>query len=93
MTSLEFFPNAMVSSLGSDMTLSAASSTEYTRTVMTVVGGTLVPVVLLCQGWTCRVFRHRLSAEGFGDVKSPLDLLDKKKKEEAVGSGDQSTGG
>ena len=56
--------------------------------------GLLVPVVLIYQAWTYWVFRHRLSAEGFGDVKSPIDLLEKK-KEAAGGSGseDQGTGG
>ncbi|MCB0861490.1 MAG: cytochrome d ubiquinol oxidase subunit II [Solirubrobacterales bacterium] len=92
---VDLFPNAMVSSIDSafDMSLNMASSTNYTLTVMTVVAGLLVPVVLLYQAWTYWVFRHRLSAEGFGDVKSPIDLLEKK-KEAAGGSGsDQGTGG
>lgn len=93
---VDLFPNAMVSSIDSayDMTLNMASSTNYTLTVMTVVAALLVPVVLIYQGWTYWVFRHRLSAEGFGDVKSPIDLLEKK-KEAAGGSGseDQGTGG
>jgi len=37
--------------------------------------------VLLYQGWTYWVFRKRVSAEDFGDVSSPLDLLDKGKRE------------
>ncbi len=94
---IDLFPNAMVSSISSDfnMSLSMASSTDYTLTVMTVVAVLLVPVVLIYQAWTYWVFRHRVSAEGFGDVKSPLDLLDQKKKEAAGGSGseDQGTGG
>ncbi|MCB0869998.1 MAG: cytochrome d ubiquinol oxidase subunit II [Solirubrobacterales bacterium] len=93
---IDLFPNAMVSSISSDfnMSLNLASSTDYTLTVMTVVAVLLVPVVLLYQGWTYWVFRHRVSAEGFGDVKSPLDLIDQKKKEAAGGSGsDQGTGG
>jgi cytochrome d ubiquinol oxidase subunit II len=92
---IDLFPNAMVSSVNSayDMSLNVASSTNYTLTVMTVVAVLLVPVVLLYQAWTYWVFRHRLSAEGVGDVKTPLDLLDKK-KEAAGGSGsDQGTGG
>mgnify|MGYP001454456413 CR=1 FL=1 len=85
---IDLFPNAMVSSVDSayDMTLNMASSTNYTLTVMTVVAVLLVPVVLIYQAWTYWVFRHRVSAEGFGDVKSPLDLLDQK-KEAAGGSG------
>lgn len=92
---VDLFPNAMVSSVESafDMSLNLASSTDYTLTVMTVVAVLLVPVVLLYQAWTYWVFRHRVSAEGFGDVKSPLDLLDqKKKKEEPAGGTDQGTG-
>jgi cytochrome d ubiquinol oxidase subunit II len=86
---IDLFPNAMVSSLDSawDMSLNYASSSNYTLTVMTVVAVLLVPVVLLYQAWTYWVFRHRLSAEGFGDVKSPIDLLDKKKEEAGNGSG------
>ena len=70
------FPNAMVSSTNSayDLTLSAASSSHYTLTVMTVVAVALVPLVLLYQGWTYWVFRARIGAEDFGEVKSPLDL-------------------
>jgi cytochrome d ubiquinol oxidase subunit II len=85
---IDLFPNAMVSSISPDfnMSLNMASSTDYTLTVMTVVAVLLVPVVLAYQAWTYWVFRHRISAEGFGDVKSPLDLLDQK-KEAAGGSG------
>jgi len=73
----DLFPNAMVSSTSSayDLTLSFASSSDYTLTVMTVVAAALVPVVLLYQGWTYWVFRHRIGAEDFGDVKGPVDLL------------------
>ncbi|MCB0857932.1 MAG: cytochrome d ubiquinol oxidase subunit II [Solirubrobacterales bacterium] len=85
---IDLFPNALVSSISPDfnMSLNMASSTDYTLTVMTVVAVLLVPVVLAYQAWTYWVFRHRVSAEGFGDVKSPLDLLDQK-KEAAGGSG------
>ncbi len=92
---VDLFPNAMVSSVDSafNMSLNLASSTNYTLAVMTVVAALLVPVVLLYQAWTYWVFRHRISAEGFGDVTSPFDLFDKEKKEAAGGSGqDQGTG-
>ena len=39
---------------------------------MTVVAVVTVPIVLLYQGWTYWVFRHRLDPEHFG---SPLDRL------------------
>jgi cytochrome d ubiquinol oxidase subunit II len=92
---IDLFPNAMVSSISAanDITLNFASSTNYTLTVMTVVAALLVPVVLLYQAWTYWVFRHRLSAEGFGEVKSPLDLLDKKKEATGGAGSSQGTGG
>jgi len=76
---VDLFPHTMVSSTSGafDMTLSQSASSSYTLTVMTVVAALLVPVVLLYQGWTYWVFRHRVSADGFDEVKSPLDLLDK----------------
>jgi cytochrome bd ubiquinol oxidase subunit II len=42
---------------------------------MTVVAVLFLPFVLLYQGWTYWVFRHRVSAEDFGAVRSPVDLL------------------
>ncbi|HTU15994.1 MAG TPA: cytochrome d ubiquinol oxidase subunit II [Solirubrobacterales bacterium] len=80
---IDLFPNTMISSLSSanDMTLNFSSSSHYTLVVMTVVAGLLVPVVLLYQGWTYWVFRQRLSADDFGDIKTPLDLIDARQKE------------
>lgn len=85
---VDLFPHTMISSLGEqfNMTLNASASSEYTLTVMTVVAVILVPVVLIYQAWTYWVFRHRISAEGFGEVKSPLDLLDKSKRNPETGS-------
>jgi cytochrome d ubiquinol oxidase subunit II len=37
-----------------------ASSTDYTLTIMTVVGVIFLPLVLLYQGWTYWVFRKRV---------------------------------
>jgi cytochrome d ubiquinol oxidase subunit II len=86
---VDLFPHTMVSSTSSafDMTLNASSSSSYTLTVMTVVAGLLVPVVLLYQGWTYWVFRKRISAEDFGDVHSPLDLLPERKDDELEPAG------
>ncbi len=76
---VELFPNAIVSSgPGPDLTLAAASSTSYTLTVMTVVAAVFVPIVLAYQAWTYWVFRARLGAEDFGDVRNPVDLLAKR---------------
>ena len=70
------WPNVMNSSGDPDLalTISDAASTSYTLTVMTVVALVLTPVVLLYQGWTYWVFRHRVGGD-VGDVRTPLDLL------------------
>jgi cytochrome bd ubiquinol oxidase subunit II len=79
----DLFPNVMVSSTQAAnlITLAEASSTSYTLTVMTVVAAALVPIVLLYQGWTYWVFRHRVGPEDFGEVRSPLDLVAPKRSE------------
>jgi cytochrome d ubiquinol oxidase subunit II len=80
---VDLFPHTMVSSTSTayDMTLNASSSSHYTLVVMTVVAALLVPVVLLYQGWTYWVFRQRVSADDFGDVRNPLDLLGERRPE------------
>ncbi|MGE5576670.1 MAG: cytochrome d ubiquinol oxidase subunit II [Syntrophothermus sp.] len=57
------FPRVMVSSLKPEWSLTVhnASSSPYTLKVMTIVALTLVPIVLLYQGWTYWVFRRRVS--------------------------------
>ncbi len=87
---VDLFPHTMVSSTSAafDMTLSQSASSSYTLTVMTVVAVLLVPVVLAYQAWTYWVFRHRVSAEDFGEVRSPLDLLDRDRD----GSGEEGSG-
>jgi cytochrome bd ubiquinol oxidase subunit II len=44
-----------------------AASSDYTLRLMTWVAAVLTPVVLLYQGWTCWVFRKRLTAEQIPD--------------------------
>lgn len=58
------YPRVMPSSLGVqfDLTITNASSTEYTLKVMTVVAVIMTPLVLIYQGWTYWVFRKRVSA-------------------------------
>lgn len=58
------YPRVMPSSLGSqfDLTITNASSTEYTLKVMTVVALIMTPLVLIYQGWTYWVFRKRIRA-------------------------------
>ena len=59
------YPRVMVSdpSFGNSLTVETASSAHYTLAVMSVVALITVPVVLLYQGWTYHVFRHRLGAD------------------------------
>jgi cytochrome bd ubiquinol oxidase subunit II len=59
------YPRVMVSStdFGNSLTVESAASSHYALAVMSVVALILVPVVLLYQGWTYYVFRHRVSGE------------------------------
>ena len=56
------YPRVMVSSpdFGNSLTVDGAASSHYALAVMTVVALICVPVVLLYQGWTYYVFRHRV---------------------------------
>jgi cytochrome d ubiquinol oxidase subunit II len=73
------FPHAIAATGGGGLTLHEAASSPYTLKVMTIVAVTLLPLVLLYQGWTYWVFRHRLGRGdvGGGDepVRTPMDLL------------------
>ena len=62
---LALFPRVMVSSLDPawSLTLYNASSTPYTLKVMSIVALVFVPIVLVYQGWTYWVFRHRITAQ------------------------------
>jgi cytochrome d ubiquinol oxidase subunit II len=73
------FPDALGSSTNHayDLTLTAASSTHYAQTVMTVVAAIFVPIVLLYQGWTYWVFRHRLGRDDFEGPLTPMAVLSK----------------
>ena len=57
------FPQVMISNLNPawSLTIYNASSSPYTLKIMTIVALTLVPVVLLYQGWTYWVFRKRVT--------------------------------
>jgi cytochrome d ubiquinol oxidase subunit II len=58
------YPRVMPSSLGAqfDLTITNASATENTLTVMSWVAVVMTPLVLVYQGWTYWVFRKRVSA-------------------------------
>jgi cytochrome d ubiquinol oxidase subunit II len=76
---VDLYPNVLVSSTSDsfNLTLANAASGSYTLTVMTVVAAIFLPVVLLSQAWTYWVFRRRIGREDFGDVKTPIDLLER----------------
>ena len=59
------YPRVMVSStdFGKSLTVSNAASQHYPPAVMTVVALLVLPVVLLYQGWTYHVFRHRVTGD------------------------------
>ena len=63
--STSLYPRVMVSSpqFSNSLTIQNASSAHYTLVVLTVVALIVLPVVLLYQGWTYHVFRHRLEGE------------------------------
>jgi cytochrome d ubiquinol oxidase subunit II len=58
------YPRVMPSSVSKafDLTITNASSTDYTLKTMTVVALIMTPIVLIYQGWTYWVFRKRVSA-------------------------------
>jgi cytochrome d ubiquinol oxidase subunit II len=59
------FPDVMPSSPdpANSLTIVNAASTPYTLTIMTVVAAIFTPLVLMYQGWTYWVFRHRIGVE------------------------------
>ena len=63
------FPDVMPSTVDASysLTVSNASATDSTLTVMTVVALIFTPVVLIYQGWTYWVFRKRISTDHIPD--------------------------
>jgi cytochrome bd ubiquinol oxidase subunit II len=59
---ISLYPRVMVSSTGfeNSLTVDDAASSHYALAVMSVVALICVPLVLLYQGWTYYVFRHRI---------------------------------
>ncbi len=64
-TFLVMFPRVMISSTdpANSLTIYNASSSPYTLQVMSVVALVFVPIVLVYQIWTYRVFRQRVKAD------------------------------
>ena len=63
------YPRVMVSDpdFGSSLTVDSASSAHYTLAVMSVVALVTLPLVLIYQGWTYHVFRHRIEGDEPGE--------------------------
>jgi cytochrome d ubiquinol oxidase subunit II len=61
---IALYPNVMISSTNHayNLTVNNAAAGHYALVVMTIVAVIFLPVVLLYQGWSFRVFRHRVSA-------------------------------
>jgi cytochrome bd ubiquinol oxidase subunit II len=59
---LGLYPNVMVSSTSAayNLTVSNASSTDLTLSIMAIVAIILVPIVLFYEGWTYWTFRNRI---------------------------------
>jgi|SRR4051794_36513221 cytochrome d ubiquinol oxidase subunit II len=59
---VDLFPNVLISSTDAayNLTVAGSASGSYSLKVMTVAAATLLPLVLLYQGWTYRVFRARV---------------------------------
>ena len=62
---MALYPRVMVSSWGAiyDLTVKNASSSPYTLKVMTIVAVIFVPIVLIYQAWSYRVFRKRIESK------------------------------
>ena len=56
------YPRVMVSTLGpaNDLTVAGTTASPYALTVITVVAAVLLPIVLVYQAWSYRVFRGRI---------------------------------
>ena len=75
---VEAFPLALPSTTSHafDLTLVAGLLEPlHARAVMTVVAVIFVPIVLLYQGWTYWVFRHRLGRDDFEGTPTPVAVL------------------
>jgi cytochrome d ubiquinol oxidase subunit II len=70
---IALYPNVMVSSTNHayNLTVNNAAAGHYALVVMTVVAVLFVPLVLLYQGWSFRVFRHRVRAPSTTESGSP----------------------
>jgi cytochrome bd ubiquinol oxidase subunit II len=78
---LNLYPRLLVSSLDPafDITIENAKASDLTLTIMSWAALVFVPIVLLYQGWSYWVFRHRVSRESVeAPSESPLQVLDRR---------------
>jgi cytochrome bd-type quinol oxidase subunit 2 len=70
---ISLYPNVMVSSTNPayNLTVNNAASGHYSLVVMTVVTLVFMPLVLLYQGWSFRVFHGRLTAPSTAPSTAP----------------------
>jgi cytochrome d ubiquinol oxidase subunit II len=71
------FPVVLPSTLNPDfnLTISNASSSDYTLGLMTIVACVGLPLVLAYQAWTYWVFRRRVSAAHIPEAHSFLPAI------------------
>jgi cytochrome d ubiquinol oxidase subunit II len=72
------YPRVMVSNpdFENSLTIEGAASSQYALQVMSVVALIFVPILLLYQGWTYHVFRHRVGGgreSGSGGEELPAE--------------------
>jgi cytochrome bd ubiquinol oxidase subunit II len=74
---LNLYPRVLVSSTDKaySLTIWSTASNHYSLVVMSIVALTLTPLVVLYQGWTYHVFRHRIGRDDVTPLKSPIELL------------------
>jgi cytochrome d ubiquinol oxidase subunit II len=62
---IQLYPRVMISSLNPawSLTIYNASSSPYTLRVMTIIALIFVPIVLIYQSWSYRIFRRRIGRE------------------------------
>jgi cytochrome bd ubiquinol oxidase subunit II len=72
---IALYPNVMISSTNSayNLTVNNVASGHYALFVMTIVAVVIFPIVLLYQGWSFHVFRHRVSAPPAVGAETPGD--------------------
>lgn len=73
---LALYPKVLPSTLDPayDLTISNASSSEYTLRIMSVVAACGIPILLVYQGWTYWVFRKRLLVESIPAAHDVTEL-------------------